>query len=34
MKQPGGGSGGEAGAGKSLSDLFGALDNPDGADKP
>lgn len=34
MKQPGGGSGGEAGGGKSLSDLFGALDNPDGADKP
>ena len=34
MKQPGGGSGGEVGAGKSLSDLFGALDNPDGADKP
>ncbi len=34
MNQPGGGSGGEVGAGKSLSDLFGALDNPDGADKP
>ena len=34
MKQPGGGSGGEVGAGKSLSDLFGGPDNPDGADKP
>lgn len=30
MKRPGG----EAAGGKSLSDLFGALDNPDGADKP
>ena len=30
MKQ----TGGEAGGGKSLSDLFGAVDNPNGADKP